>query len=297
MFLDVQQVVAQYSFDRSASISSTDWNGDFTGGPAATVAGRWAESPTITYTPMTGEKFTRSLLRPIDPANIFSLIQSGMPIDAVFSVGVKSINGLNAGSQAEILRRTADPEFYRVVSLMRELQDANEFGLSVKDKPDNVIVMFRRHQAEQARPAASVELRQLLHLSPDAEQFNLRIGSVAANDQEIALLTRSMLEILTEMSAGVEVPELDLKEGRANKMEPGANPSGTSIKVRLRVRSSKDKPSADEAFTAVQYRNHWFWVDDRDLSSKRGLSFLMILFTLAESGNPPPPPTLTLSKP
>ena len=35
---------------------------------------------------------------------------------------------------------------------------------------------------------------------------------------------------------------------------------------------------------AVEYRGHWFWVDDRDLPSKRAFSFIMSMFTLANTG-------------
>ena len=30
----------------------------------------------------------------------------------------------------------------------------------------------------------------------------------------------------------------------------------------VKIKCSKDKPA--DAFAAVHYRNHWFWVDDRD---------------------------------
>ena len=41
---------------------------------------------------------------------------------------------------------------------------------------------------------------------------------------------------------------------------------------------------------------HWFWVDDRDLDSKRSLGFLMLLFTLIESDSSAPPPLLTIGR-
>jgi hypothetical protein len=47
----------------------------------------------------------------------------------------------------------------------------------------------------------------------------------------------------------------------------------------------------------VQYRNRWFWVDDRDLASKRGMGFLLVPFTLVESGTSATTPVLTISKP
>ncbi len=294
MFMDVQQVVAQYTFERAASINGFTGGAD-PGSGAASMSGRWAESPTITYAPMSGEKFTKSLLRPVDPATLFGLVEGGLPIDLVFGAGVKVINGLHSGSQTELLKRTGDLGFYQVLALLRELQNSDEVALRIEEKQGGNVILVLRNKP--AKSAAALELRRLLHLSPDAEQFKFGAGAAQTNDKEIVMLTRSMLEIMAETSAGVEIPESDLNEGRAVRMDIGGAPSDLGRNVRLRVRSTVTKPNANEAFAAVQYRNHWFWVDDRDLNSKRGLGFLMILFTLAESGTSPTPPLLTVSKP
>ena len=95
-FMDVTQVVASYSFGGEAGINAPDWKGNPVG-PAAGASGHWTESPTITYSPLAGDLFIKSLLKPISPASLFSLVQGGWPIDIVFAVAVKSINGLHAG--------------------------------------------------------------------------------------------------------------------------------------------------------------------------------------------------------
>jgi hypothetical protein len=52
-----------------------------------------------------------------------------------------------------------------------------------------------------------------------------------------------------------------------------------------------------DVFVAAQYHGHWFWINDRDLVSKRGLLFIMLLSTLADSGANLAPPVLSISKP
>jgi hypothetical protein len=42
---------------------------------------------------------------------------------------------------------------------------------------------------------------KLLGLDPEASEFSIVYGSVAANDKEIAILTRSVLEIITDLSS------------------------------------------------------------------------------------------------
>jgi hypothetical protein len=45
---------------------------------------------------------------------------------------------------------------------------------------------------------------------------------------------------------------------------------------------------------SVSYRNRWFWVDDRDLESKRLISFIMLVFTLADTGRHESIPQITI---
>jgi hypothetical protein len=44
----------------------------------------------------------------------------------------------------------------------------------------------------------------------------------------------------------------------------------------------------------VRYRNYWFWIDDRDLNSKRLFMFLMMFSSLAETGAVPQTPIITI---
>jgi hypothetical protein len=166
MFLDVQQVVQQYTLEGSGSLFAPGWTGNSAIAPAASASGRWAESPTITYTPVSGEKFTKSLLQPASPADLFSLVESGWPIDAVFEVGVRSVNGLHAGSRTELLRRAGDPDFYRVLSMLRELQESDSFGIRVEEIKGGAagIMVFRAHHVDVATAATSKTVHKLLQI-------------------------------------------------------------------------------------------------------------------------------------
>jgi len=303
MFVDVQQVVQQYTLEGSGTIYAPGWTGNSTITQAANASARWAESPTITYTPLSGEKFTKSLLQPVSPVDLFSLVQAGWPVDAVFAVAVRSINGLHAGSRTEAMRREADRDFYRVLALLRDLQRSDSMGMRVEKKPDgdSSLLVFRSPEVAEEAIADAKEVRRLLHLSPDAAEFKITFAGIPQNDKELAVLTRSMLEILAESSTGVDIPSADLDEGRATRFgppattkEPGAE---HTIAFNVRISFSKERPQGNDAFAAIQYRGGWFFVDDRDFSSKRGLAFLMMLFTLLESGATPAPPSLTISKP
>lgn len=58
------------------------------------------------------------------------------------------------------------------------------------------------------------------------------------------------------------------------------------------IRSSIEEPT--DAFVKVRYRDHWFFIDDREFQSKRAFTFLMVLFTLSETGQKLQQPILTI---
>ena len=97
---------------------------------------------------------------------------------------------------------------------------------------------------------------------------------------DLAVGSRSMLQIMQAMSSYTDVPESDLKEGRATPSLQNTNSAGNSNPVEIKC--SQYKPA--DAFASVLYRKQWFWVDDRDWRTKRAFTAIMFLFTMAETG-------------
>jgi len=60
----------------------------------------------------------------------------------------------------------------------------------------------------------------------------------------------------------------------------------------IRIQSSKQRPA--DAFLSVPYRHHWFWIDDRDLRTKRNFALLMMFFSLADTGEKKGLPLITI---
>jgi hypothetical protein len=205
---------------------------------------------------------------------------------------VRAINDVYNQSGSPSRSRAADPRFQRVATLLRLIQQEGGLGVRSERRRDGEsTVIFFRSDAGGKLGEAIAELRGLLGIRTDARDLRLAFGSLRHDDNEVTLLTRSMMEMLVELSAGVDVPASHVAEGRARVIgPPGGMPDAPAPLVH--IRSSVDEPP--DAYVAVRYRNHWFWIDDRDLASKRTFTFLRIFSSIAETGTVPQIPILTI---
>ncbi len=67
VFMDVSSVINQYTIDLFGAYTGTFDNYPYDYTSELEFNGRYTDRPTITYSPMTGEKFTRSLMTAIPP--------------------------------------------------------------------------------------------------------------------------------------------------------------------------------------------------------------------------------------
>jgi hypothetical protein len=297
VFLDVASVITQTGVQGTLAVSGSWWQNllqlPFTSTVGVTAAGTYGEKPTVTYLPMSGEKFARSLMTPIPPGAVLSFLQAGYPADIVLRLTVHTINGIHSRFGYGARAREADPEFFPLVEKLRNLQQSGQIGLRVKrtgTQTATAIVFSKKLTPEIAADRDAV--RKLLGLSAEGEEFDVVYGSVAANDKEIALLTRSVLEILTDLSSYTDVPAANVEQKRTFPSPAPEIVNGAPVPPLMRILSSPQRP--DDAFAAVPYGQNWYWIDDKDFASKRLFTFIMFLFTLTDTGDKQGAPIITV---
>jgi hypothetical protein len=295
VFVDVSSIVAGYSFQTGVSANGVLSSQKAVQGNYVGVGGQaiYTDRPTITYVPLTGEKFLRGLITPIDPKNIFFMLQTGYAADFILGLTVESLNGVRNRSTTGGTVREADPDFIRALQLMREVQAAGAVGMRVEEdkvKGATGVVFFRRGDVTPEITEKSAEVRRLLNLPPDQQKFVLTYSPVRGAEGELAVNSRSMLQVMAAFASYLDVPEEHLQEHRAS---PSFQHAGDGTRQdSVQIHSGKEKP--DRAFAAVYYRDYWFWIDDSDLRTKRALTAVMFFFTLADTGTNDKLPLITI---
>lgn len=282
VFLDVTSIINAYTLDQdlrgTAQLAPVNRAGDSFG--AITGGIRYSEHPTITYVPLTGDKFTKSMMAPIPVSAILLLVQSGYPADVVLRFSVNTINGVQ-NSHGGYAQRAGDPAFAELLSLIRGEQAAGGLGFEARtDGNRHRTILLLRPPADAATAVRHQRIRELLGLKPDKASYEVGYGSFASGDVELAVLSRSMLQVMLDVASYIDTPPQDTAEGRALER---ALPAEPRLPAPVRVRESADRPA--DAFVAVRYRDRWFWIDDRDHPSKAAFSFLMMMFSLTETSS------------
>jgi len=285
VFVDVASVVSGYSLETNVSVGASLFPSTNTDSATIGALGRYIDRPTITYIPKTGEKFLRALVTPIDPKNIFYLLQSGYPADFILALSVDAINGVRNRSATAVSVREADPDFLRALRLMREIQTAGGFGMRIQinaAKDRTGVLFFRQHDLPPDLEAKAAEVRRLFKLPDSEPSYTIIYSPVPGSKGELAVASRSMMQILGSFATYVEAPDahqLDQSTTQGWEADPALDPVG-----RVRIHSGEAKPA--DAFVAVPYRKRWYWIEDNDVQTKRAFSAVMLLFTLTdETGN------------
>jgi len=254
VFLDVASVINQYSLEGQVSLRAGA-NDSLTGGDTLGLggAGRWADRPTITYTPLSGRQFAQNLMTPLGPEALFALVQAGWPAELIFRTTVRSINGIEGEWASPVGRRASDPRFLKLLGAWDRLRAARVLGLRREGAADAPrIVVYQMGDGIDAGVEGDLAfVRETLGLGSEAREFRLIYGLVPTESDQIAVLTSSILDIMIDLAWRVDIPREHVEEGRTGTTF--ATASG-EVPPLFRVRCSAERPS--EAYAVVRSRGH-----------------------------------------
>ena len=234
-------------------------------------------------------------MTPIPPKLILFLIESGWRTEMIFPIVVNAINGLRSLRAAGKHARKGDPGFYRVIALLQELQNSGNMSMRVvkgKDEKETTVIFIYRQNLPPEIDEVVKELEKLLQLRLGSNKLKVTYGIIPETDQELAMHTLSMLQIMITLAQQIDVPSAHVEGGLTIPSLIQPDSSETKMGQLIKIHTNPNKP--ENAHVSVRYKDHWFWINDGDFYSKRVFTFLMILFSLTESGSKGGLPLVTI---
>lgn len=286
VFLSISSVLSQYVYVGSANVA----------GVAGAVSGglgvSYIDRPTISYSPLSGEDFSRQLLTPIPSASIFSLAQSGWPAGQLMMMSFERINHLKNSAFVPVLRNEQIKQlekFELAVKLIVQLGKHNAFDSYYGEgkDTDNRYFVFDTDPDPETQELIN-QFKRILKLDPDISVFRITERQVNLKPNEITIKLRSLLTLMGFLAHGVEVPAVH----RHERFVEGGNKRHNDFFVPLHILSSEKEP--DNAFVAIEYQDHWFYIEHSDHNSKQAFGLLTYLYMLQAPQSPSGVPLITI---
>jgi hypothetical protein len=111
-------------------------------------------------------------------------------------------------------------------------------------------------------------------------------------EDEIFIQTRSLSAMMSFLAKGVQVPPEHLADGWAIDYRIPISERGGKKLIPFRMISSKTQPK--NSFAAVRYMDHWFYIENKDIDSKRALGLIIAFFRILAPSGGGAAPILTL---
>jgi hypothetical protein len=299
LFLDVSTIAASARLDVAGGLNQSQL-----GLPSAaydllkfSVGADYYEMPTVTFAPLQGEAFVKSLLNPISLTSIFELTASGWSAKRVFGLCIERINGLDNAPGASGPMPDAPPsqntQFIRLIDLLDKIRHAHLMAV----KPDESGKELYLELNEEGPHGSDVaEIKRLLELDPSKNRFRLATNLIMHDPSVISITTRSIGSIMFYLSHNVDTPVEHTEKGwvrlshdaQGHAYDWSQTPAGQLFHIRV----SSSHP--DESFLAIPYNDHWFYIPQNDLQSKSTFMLLTQLFRLQAGSAKSQTPALTI---
>ena len=313
-FLAINSISAQASFNVTLGAEITPNSTDST---LIIPELHYSDRPTFSFSPQRGTEFAKRLVEPINIDTLAYLAASDWPIKILMHLLVKEINGIVNESQGDM------ESFYKIADTLGDLQKKHKLLIAFTEhqkpisapiennllKPSDLIsaakagytfipdtdglhvrlfqpkpqpIMLLRTTPPESRDI----LKQLGVMKTDDEPIELRAGSKrdlnSATYGNLHLRTRSVLGAIVYLTQGVAPPQSHIDRNLTFSTWPFPGPNNDKIDKVFKVQASSSRPQAS---LAVQYRGHWFYIDETDLTSKATFLVLSEIYRLALIGS------------
>ena len=236
------------------------------------------ENPTISYTPLQGEKYLRQILTPLPLDILIMSLRSSTFKGQILTFLVSRINNLSNPSFVNSASAATQGHFVKFVNLLTDLSNAGilDFSKSANDK-SSYYLLIRASSSDYTQ--AISEFLSLLDLTVSKKDRDNIIIPIYFSEKPrdswgIGITTRSMFDVLEILRASVQIPKDHIQAGITIDY-PTIGLPGSDV----HIRSSINTPRG--ALTAIKFRGYWFYISETDRLSKAAFSLLRSMWSIA----------------
>ena len=275
-FLTVSSVTANVSVTASGSVQAGF-------GPASNFAGNLVpftgtvtteQNPTISYTPVSGDRVLRQLMNetPLDVTIL--LINASHHHKEAWHAIVRRVNNLRNPDFVDPPVLVVDPRFEELVMLASTLQHRGSlYWVRLAGAQTGYAIVLHTYTPASTREVA--RLLELLNVTKPVREGDdivvpvlLSAGTPAPG--AIAIETRSLFNLMQLAAAHIDLPEAAVATS-IKFPRPGLGARG------IRIHSAATRPPPAQTRVAVEFRGYWYYIDQSDESSKLWFTMLQLL--------------------
>ena len=245
----------------------------------------YADSPTISYVPLTDHEFTNAILAPINLKEASLLISNNskefMRISKLLIQSIGSISNAAAATSADVEWVPDYSDFYTLISSLNQLSRRNGYDLLADNQSNQFKLIVSLHPEFINSPAA-LKFKKLMKIPLNSRDIVFTQNIHLTQKNEVRTTTRSILGVMTFLSHAVVSPPEDIQKGYLHQTyyENGKLFNWDNLLNGLmRINYSNTRPA--DAYVSVRSHGHWFYIDNKDLSSKNTFTILAELIHLS----------------
>ena len=118
-------------------------------------------------------EYLRSLLDPVEPSAVLSLILADYNAELLFTWAVQSINGVENYASREDDHHAVSPRYQEFIRLMTEVQQEGLIGFKLEVEPESkhdLILFFNNAKLDDAQRQKLERARELIGLDKDIQK-------------------------------------------------------------------------------------------------------------------------------
>ena len=272
-----------------------------------------SETPTITYSPLQGEKAVRQLQSELKLDRFLILTRTGWSIESLMWLTVIQMGELqnySVGISGGDLYVNTYQKFLDLAHLLKAIQQRGDLefvSLSKGDSGGDSLNMQLRYldQGEAEKVETLLDIRPERIPLPGS-RFLSKIELTSVRDfmpcninkekcSRVPVKLKSFFGMLVDLALYVDIAADEQKKQIATPFKdlPGDLTFRRGLHAGLiRIKSSPENPT--NAYAAIPYRNRWFYIADDDLSSKAYLMLVGSIYSLQSGDLQSAAPLLTL---